>query len=134
MLAARRVLAAALAEPLPQPGGFVEARLLFVQRRERAQRTFVAGLVEQHLFHRLGRAARHAGGAEVEAELVERAMAELAAVALAQRERLMHADRALVLAAAAEHRAEREVRLDVVDVFLDDGAQLVDHGVGDRAR
>jgi hypothetical protein len=39
------------------------------------------------------------------------------------------ADRALVLAAAAEHRTEREVRLDVVDVLLDHPAQLADHRV-----
>ena len=53
-------------------------------------------------------------------------MAQLAAVALAQRERLVHADRALVLAATAEHRAEREVWFDVVDVLFDHRPQLVD--------
>src|SRR5205814_1879554 len=36
MLAQTRILVASLAESAPQPGGLVEARLLFVQRRERA--------------------------------------------------------------------------------------------------
>src|SRR5262249_13779621 len=108
---------------------FIEPRLLFVERRERAQRTFVRGLLEQDLFHRASRAARHARGAKVEPELVHRALAELAPIALAHRQRLVYADRALVFAAAAEQRAEREVRLDVLDVFLDDVAQLADDRV-----
>ncbi len=69
------------------------------------------------------------GGAKIEAELVERALPGLLVLALAQRQRLVHADRALVLAAVAKHRAEREVRFDVLDVLLDDGLELVDDGV-----
>src|SRR5689334_15682421 len=114
MLAATGVLAALLAEPVPQLRGFVEPRLSFVQRREHAQRTFVTGLLEDHLFHRPGGPPRHARRAEVEAELVHRALPELALVTLAQRQRLVHADRPLVLAAAAKHRPQREVRLDIV--------------------
>src|SRR5205823_749346 len=94
VLAGAGVLVAAPAEPLPQPGGFVEPRLLLVERRQRAQPALVARLFEQDLLHRAGRPPRHAGGAEVEAELVHRALAQLAAVALAQRERLVDADRA----------------------------------------
>ncbi len=41
----------------------------------------------------------------------------------------MHAHRALVLAAAAEQRGQREVRLAVVDVVVDHLAQLGHHDV-----
>src|SRR5688572_6774089 len=110
MLARAEVLVAAAAEALPQPGCLVEARLLLVERRERTQSALVVRIFEQYFFHRARRAARHASGTEVETELVHRALAQLALVALAQRECLVYADRALELTAAAEHRAEREVR------------------------
>src|SRR3569623_1802611 len=56
MLARRQNLAKPLAEPLPQPAGLGEPRLLLVERRERAQRTLVPRILEQHLLHRLRRA------------------------------------------------------------------------------
>ncbi|MCB9573533.1 MAG: hypothetical protein H6709_15750 [Kofleriaceae bacterium] len=127
--AARRRLAAQPGQPVPRRGGLGVAALLLVQPAQGAQRALVLGVVDQALLHRAGRAPRHAGGAEVEAELVAGAQPQLARAALAHRQGLVDPDRALVLAAAAEQRAEREVRLDVLDVVLDDLAQLVDHGV-----
>jgi hypothetical protein len=49
--------------------------------------------------------------------------------ALAHGQGLVHADGAVVLVARAEERGQREVRLAVLDVLLDDPAQLGDHVV-----
>src|SRR5450432_1715187 len=120
MMLARRRRAARPGEPLPRLRGLGEPPLLLVQAAQRAQRTLVLGVLDQRILHRAGRAARHAGGAEVEPELVLGAQPQLLRAALAQRERLVHANGALVLAAVPEQRGQREVRLGVLDVLLDD--------------
>src|SRR5690349_4972538 len=104
MVTPRRLLAAQLAQARPRTGRFGEAALLFVHAAQRAQRAFVTRLRREHVLERARRTSRHARRTKIQAELVERALAQLVTRTLAHGERLVHADRAIVLAARTEER------------------------------